>query len=479
MTENAPVREVRVGLRWVTAAVVVLALAAGAAWWFRLLPPLRSTPPPPQPWLSLTPAAGQPTPAAAAGGATPAKIKHALLGDLHGLTDPRIVVAPLGGGVPLFAHAAAAPSTPASLNKVLTAAAALAALGPETTFATTTTLSGSAVTLVGGGDPLLASTPQPGAYPQRADLQTLAASTAAALKAKGLTSVQLTYDASLWQGPLLSPHWPGTYQADGVVAPISPLWVDEGRTVPLPATVAAGEAEVNDGLPGPAKVKDPAAVAAAAFAKDLAGQGITVTAPPAATSPSTQKNPAAEQLAQVRSAPLRELLQWTLELSDNEAAETIAHHVGLAVVQNGSFEGGVAGVTQELQQLGVDTTGLQLFDGSGLSRDDRVSPLTLVTLVQKAASDPRLSSLLGDLPTAGWSGSLADRFSGPGTAAGRGVVRAKTGTLTGVDALAGTVVDGNGDALAFAVMASGITNTLEARQGLDRIGADLAACACR
>ena len=476
MTENAPVREVRVALRWVSVAVVVVALAAGAAWWFRLLPPATSTTPPPQPWQSLAPAAGQPT-GQPTTGASPAKIKRALRGDLRGLTNARIAIAPLTGGAPLFARGAGAPSPPASLNKLLTAAAALAALGPETTFATTTSLSGSTVTLVGGGDPLLASAPQPGAYPQRADLQTLAASTAAALKAKGLTTVQLAYDATLWQGPLLSPHWPATYQSDDVVAPISALWVDEGRDAPLPATVAAAEAAAKTGLPGPKTVKDPAAVAALAFAHDLAAQGIGVMGVPT-PAPAAQQGAAAEQLAQVHSAPLRELLQWTLELSDNEAAETIAHHIGLQVAQNGSFDGGAAGVTQQLQQLGVDTTGLQLFDGSGLSRDDRVAPLTLVTLIQRAASDPRLGSLLSDLPAAGWTGSLADRFDSPATAAGRGVVRAKTGTLTGVDALAGTVVDANGDALAFAVMASGITNTLQARQDLDTIGADLAACAC-
>lgn len=473
MTENAPVREVRVGLKWVTALVVAAALAAGAAWWFRLLPPSRGTTTPPPAWQRLTPAAAPSSTPLVTTGAAAAKLKRALRGDLGGLSNPRIAVAPLGGGDALFTRGVA-PSPPASLNKLLTAAAALVALGPETRFATTTTLSGNTLTLVGGGDPLLASAPQPHAYPRRADLQTLAAQTATALRARGTTSVSLAYDSTLWQGPALSPHWPASYQPDNVIAPISALWVDEGRSAPLPDTVAAAEAEADDGLPGPAKVKDPAAVAAAGFAQDLARQGITVTGAPTPAA----SDPAAEHLAAVRSAPLRELLAWTLELSDNEAAETIAHHVGLAVAQSGSFEGGAAGVTQELQQLGVDTTGLQLYDGSGLSREDRVAPRTLVMLLQKAASDPRLGSLLGDLPTAGWTGSLADRFTGRATA-GLGVVRAKTGTLTGVDALAGTVVDADGDALAFAVMSSGITNTLEARADLDQIGAALAACHCR
>ena len=77
---------------------------------------------------------------------------------------------------------------------------------------------------------------------------------------------------------------------------------------------------------------------------------------------------AAPELAQVRSAPLDEIVAHVLDVSDNEAAEVLAHHVGLAVAGEGSFVAGAEAVTRTLADLGVPTRGLELHDGSGLSR---------------------------------------------------------------------------------------------------------------
>jgi D-alanyl-D-alanine carboxypeptidase/D-alanyl-D-alanine-endopeptidase (penicillin-binding protein 4) len=82
------------------------------------------------------------------------------------------------------------------------------------------------------------------------------------------------------------------------------------------------------------------------------------------------------------------------------------------------------------------------------------------------------------LPIAGVTGTLAERFDTPGTDPGRGVVRAKTGTLTGVSALAGTVVTADGRPLVFVVLAPSPHGTPAARAALDRFGATLATCGC-
>jgi D-alanyl-D-alanine carboxypeptidase/D-alanyl-D-alanine-endopeptidase (penicillin-binding protein 4) len=82
------------------------------------------------------------------------------------------------------------------------------------------------------------------------------------------------------------------------------------------------------------------------------------------------------------------------------------------------------------------------------------------------------------LPVAGFTGSLASRFVHD--PAGRGTVRAKTGTLTGVDGLAGTVTTRDGALLGFVAVADRVRTgeTLGARDALDRVAAALAGCAC-
>jgi D-alanyl-D-alanine carboxypeptidase/D-alanyl-D-alanine-endopeptidase (penicillin-binding protein 4) len=76
---------------------------------------------------------------------------------------------------------------------------------------------------------------------------------------------------------------------------------------------------------------------------------------------------------------------------------------------------------------------------------------------------------------AGFTGTLATRY----TDGAAGVVRAKTGTLTGVNTLAGTVVDRDGRLLAFAFLASDTTDAQAAQSALDRTATALAACGCR
>jgi D-alanyl-D-alanine carboxypeptidase/D-alanyl-D-alanine-endopeptidase (penicillin-binding protein 4) len=89
--------------------------------------------------------------------------------------------------------------------------------------------------------------------------------------------------------------------------------------------------------------------------------------------------------------------------------------------------------------------------------------------------------VLSGLPVAGWSGTLADRFQAPaGTGrAGVGVVRAKTGTLSGVNAMSGVVTTAEGRPLVFALLADGVTVGAPAAEAkLDAIAAALARCRC-
>ena len=355
---------------------------------------------------------------------------------------------------------------PASTMKLLTTTAALATLGPDHRFATTVVGRGRTLTLVGGGDPLLQRVPgEPGDYPVRADVQTLARETAAALRERdgrraAQQPVRLAYDASLFSGPTVNPFWRADYVPDDIVSPISALWVDEG--------IAANGFE---------RVADPAADAAAAFAAALGRQGIRVQG-----SPTSGRAPAgARELARVSSPPLSEVVELVLEISDNEGAEVLAHHVGLAAADDGSFAGGVAGVRQTLAGLGVPLAGAVIRDGSGLSRDNRLRTDTLIELLRVAAGDdhPDLRAALTGLPVGGYTGSLVVRFD-DAVPAGVGRVRAKTGSLTGVRSLAGIVVDRSGTPLAFVLAADRLRlfDTLDAEQDLDNLAALLGACRC-
>jgi D-alanyl-D-alanine carboxypeptidase/D-alanyl-D-alanine-endopeptidase (penicillin-binding protein 4) len=112
-------------------------------------------------------------------------------------------------------------------------------------------------------------------------------------------------------------------------------------------------------------------------------------------------------------------------------------------------------------------------------------PATLLTDLLGAAAAPdeaqqrtaALRPMLVGLPVAGSSGTLADRYDGP-TADGRGWVRAKTGTLTGVNSLAGTVLDAEGRVLVFALLSNG-PDPVSVRPRLDALAAQLRSCGCR
>jgi D-alanyl-D-alanine carboxypeptidase/D-alanyl-D-alanine-endopeptidase (penicillin-binding protein 4) len=297
-------------------------------------------------------------------------------------------------------------------------------------------------------------------YPARADLVTLAKATARSLKQLGRLRVRLGYDTSLFAGPSVSPAWRPSYIPDNVVSPISPLWVDEGR-----------ERE------GGVRAADPALAAAVEFAEALERQGIEVRGKPGPTVAA----PDAQEYASVRSAPLAQIAQWVLEVSDNEAAEVLFRHVALAQGRPASFQGGSAAVQEVLTELGVDTTDARILDGSGLSRRNRLAPETLLAVLEVAASEdhPELRRAVSGLPVAGFTGSLTFRFDS-GDDEGRGRVRAKTGTLTGVHGLAGLVTDEQGTVMSFVAIADRVkpVNTLDARQQLDEVAAALAACSC-
>lgn len=440
----------------------------------------------------LRSAAGSPT-AAGGGQASPTAVSarlSALIGS--GGLGPNVgaLVTDLSTGEVLYQLNAASGFTPASTTKIATAVASIDVLGPGARFTTSVTLppaggpgSGApgaprGIVLVGGGDPVLAANPYPAAnYPRPATLTSLAAQAAASLRAKGITSVRLRYDDSLFSGPVEAPGWPAfsspaSYVSSGNVTPITGLEVDQGRLG------TSGRPEDADD-PGNFRPRSmtPSADAASAFARLLRKDGIAVHGPAAAA---TGRSGAV--IAAVRSPALAEIVQQMLSESNNVIAETLARHVAIVTGRPATFSGAAAAVMAADRKLTV--RGLQLYDGSGLSPLDKISPQALVGLVRLAAGTGpvRLRPVITGMPVAGFSGTLAPGSSfGPFGGSGLGTVRAKTGNLTGVATLAGIVYTASGQSLAFAFMGDNIPPKLatSAESALAQLATALAGCGCR
>jgi serine-type D-Ala-D-Ala carboxypeptidase/endopeptidase (penicillin-binding protein 4) len=407
-------------------------------------------------------------------------LRSALAGPLSaGALGPQVsalVADPVTGQV-LLSENGGQLMTPASTTKLATGLAALAVLGDGARF-TTRVVRGPApdsIILVGGGDPTLAVNPFPAQdYPRPATLANLAAVTARTLIAQGRRDIVLGYDTSLYTGPGLAPGWSPTYVTSGDVTPIVSLEVDQGRLN------SAGQPEDSDDPYNlSARSDDPALMAADSFANLLTADGIHVTGTPAA-----QTAPArADEIAGVTSPPLSAIVTQMLEESNNVIAENLARQVALATGGPASFSGAAQAVIKELRRLGV-TTGIDLVDGSGLSPEDAIAPVTLVKILELAVARAGLRALLAGLPVAGFSGTLSageSVFSGISGAA-VGSVRAKTGNLGTVTSLAGLVYDASGGVLAFALMADQIPSDgmlQTAANAIDSAASALAGCGCR
>lgn len=405
--------------------------------------------------------AGSPAPAANPPGAAPtaAGIAAALTA---GLANPQlgpsmsVQVIDAVTGTSLFSQRPDAAVAPASTSKLLTAAAILTVHKATDRF-TTAVVAGptpGSVVLVGGGDPTLsgAAAGQPVEYPEAGRVSDLAAQVR---KNLGTTAVsQVFVDDSLFTGPATAPGWDPGDAPSSYASPITAAMIDAGRDRP----------------DAPDRSGSPDLAAGRALATALGGTAAVSlgTAPAQATA-----------LAKVSSAPIGVLVEQMLRDSDNVIAEVLARQVALSQHQPGSFAAAAAAIANVLQPVGI-TVGTGMKDGSGLSGLDRIPARALGTVLTKAVSTPSLRPLLTGLSVAGWDGSLVEqgRFSGP-AAIGDGAVRAKTGSLTGVSALAGVVTDADGRQLIFAFVADQAPSEAETRGAIDDLAASLVKCGCR
>ncbi|MDV3128837.1 D-alanyl-D-alanine carboxypeptidase/D-alanyl-D-alanine-endopeptidase [Mycobacterium sp. 21AC1] len=375
------------------------------------------------------------------------------LGDVTGrITDAST-------GAQLWEQHSDVPMQPASVNKVLTTAAALLTLERDARLATTVLAASSRpglVILKGGGDTTLSAAPAGTDtwYKGAARISDLADQ----IRQSGIKVTAVQVDTSAYSGPTMAPGWDPADIEGGDIAPMESVMLDGGRTQPVTVESRRSVTPALD------------AGRALAVALKVDPETVTVLASGA---------PGGREIATVQSAPLIERLRQMMNDSDNVMAESIAREVADELHRPQSFTGGVEAVLGQLESVGIDTAGADLVDSSGLSVEDRLTAQTLDEVVNAAAGDsePTLRPLVDLLPIAGGSGTLSNRYLD--TDAGRiaaGWLRAKTGSLTGTNALAGIVTDDDGRVLTFALLSNNAG--LSGRTAIDALAAVLRSCGC-
>jgi D-alanyl-D-alanine carboxypeptidase/D-alanyl-D-alanine-endopeptidase (penicillin-binding protein 4) len=195
----------------------------------------------------------------------------------------------------------------------------------------------------------------------------------------------------------------------------------------------------------------PAAYAARRLWAALKNAGVSIRGSSGAASAPA----GAQQLAQVSSPTVEQLLGLMLPPSDNFFAETLLRDLGVAFDGVGTTAAGAAVVAQTISSLlGIHPL---VVDGSGLSEADRTSAYEVADLLAGVQPTPLGTLLRSSMAVAGRTGTLAHRMRATG-ATGR--CQGKTGTLTGYSNLVGYCDAANGHLLVFAFFNDAISTTL-------------------
>ncbi|HET7207591.1 MAG TPA: D-alanyl-D-alanine carboxypeptidase/D-alanyl-D-alanine-endopeptidase [Terriglobales bacterium] len=257
-------------------------------------------------------------------------------------------------------------------------------------------------------------------------------------------------------------------------------------TLTLWGNMPLGDAGANEAL----AVEDPAGFAAGLFRSLLEKRGIEVAGHTHAhhtelaslstfsvtalathgggdthSSSSAPKEPAV--LASYDSRPLSDDVRVINKVSQNLHAEILLRLLGREKGTTGTIEGGLEVLRGFLTQIGIANEEYTFYDGSGLSRQNLVTPHAVVTLLEYAAKQPWGTLYAETFPVAGMDGSLADRMR---NTAAQGLVLGKTGSLDHVKSLSGYATTVTGDRIAFSIFANNFdVPGHRAQDAIDRI----------
>lgn len=389
----------------------------------------------------------------------------------------------LGGGE-VFALAPDRSLVPASTMKLFTAVFALETLGAEFRPRTTAWRHRGAVYLQGGGDPGLTVE----------EIQWLAQ----VLEVR--PEERAFFDDSLFGKGRVGPGWEADDLHRGYASQVSPLTVNGGKAalmatagkawleprnfgIRITGTIASGAGEVRFAREpnswtlrvwgrapegevirvGTVSLPDPGLCAARVFhtaATRAESLAIPRTLVPA-HAPGVRYPIGAlgEELVFIEPRTVAQLLVHVLQESDNTYAETLLRLAAVHAKGSGEWSAASKAMEEFARRAGIPAAAIRVADGSGLSRSNRLSARSLTALLAYASKRPYWSELRSSMARPG-VGTLENRL--------RGIeVIAKTGTMSGVSALAGIVTAADGKEIAFAVVMNGRASTAAARQAQD------------
>jgi D-alanyl-D-alanine carboxypeptidase/D-alanyl-D-alanine-endopeptidase (penicillin-binding protein 4) len=454
----------RVILIAVAAAVTFLLLGTGAV--FAGLGTGKSATPVASPTVSTSTPASRAVPAdevAAAGIPTcsiSALASKSTLGKLYGS------VLNTSGGPALYSVLPDDPQAPASDLKLLTAAAAIAKLGPNFQI-TTKVVDGStpgSITLVGEGDPTLSAVAAGGSvYTGAPTMASLASKTVAAynIAHPGVPITNVVLDSTYWDP---NDNWnssvPRSEQTGGFLSETTALQVDGDRQNPK--------------LQVSPRSSDPIGAAGKAFAAAL--DAVLGQSTPINVSTGLQPEPATQTLASVESQPVSVLVKQMLLNNDDTLAESLARIISVQENLDGTSSSIQQAITQALAGYGLNTSGLSIDDGSGESPDSAIPTSFMaqfMALVNQGKGN--MAYVKAGIPLAGRTGGLMGRFIG-GASAGVGHVFAMPGSIATGYTLSGYMTAKDGTGLSFAFFAEGRGVTASANAALDALASAVYSC---
>jgi serine-type D-Ala-D-Ala carboxypeptidase/endopeptidase (penicillin-binding protein 4) len=345
------------------------------------------------------------------------------------------------GGQVLYERAPDMPLIPASTLKLATASAVLRRMDAHQRLRTSVMTAADPVDgriagdlwLVGGGDPVLGTAPWAAHFTRQPQLFTPMEVLADRVVAAGVREIagRVTGDDSRYDRVRYVSTWPASYIKESEIGPLSALTANDGFRVWSGGSLVP--------------FADPAAGAAGVFTELLRARGVIVGGEAAAgDAPSGTSS-----LAAIDSPTVGELAAQMVRESDNGTAELMLKELGLRVAGQGSTAAGTAAVLETLGRRDLPMPGVRVMDGSGLDRASTVTCRLLVRLLEVEGPGGIIDRAL---PIAAQTGTLYKRFLATPVA---GRLRAKTGSINGVAALAGRVVSPSGEELTFAFLQNG------------------------
>ena len=211
-----------------------------------------------------------------------------------------------------------------------------------------------------------------------------------------------------------------------------------------------------DGVGLTTKVADPPAYLANSLRSTIVKRGVGITGK--VVTRTTELNPEKRTTITAYQSPtLADIIYYTNQRSDNALAEATLRMVGFQKKGDQTLESGRSVVVEHLKANAFETDGLNYMDGSGLSRNNLVTPISQVKFLTNIMDEKYYKTYFESLPIAGQTGTLKSMFNGEGN----GQIFAKTGTLNKVKTLAGYMKTNSGKTLVFSLLINNYAGSVD------------------